>query len=245
LSAAVLTAFGVFDDDGRRPPGVKPLLRFRLLEDVEADRNEILLDLIPHGAIGIRFAAHGPGAAAVVVPQVDKYQLAVPSGLLACLFQGVAPMHGMFDFVCRQSFLLLVRRCAAAFLHRRYPQRRRTPVASASGRHASRFSPCGGYKHSGIGRENGLESLKEYTQVKSVWVELSGMTRDRSAPSWPSGSPSDRGTLPVPLPGVRAGLQYGPVTRRHPLALVSPLRGRSAPLPPAEVPGRTGPHPRT
>ncbi|MDX6379231.1 MAG: (Z)-2-((N-methylformamido)methylene)-5-hydroxybutyrolactone dehydrogenase, partial [Rubrobacteraceae bacterium] len=36
----------------------------------------------------------------------------------------------------------------------------------------------GGYKMSGIGRENGMESLKEYTQVKSVWVELSGKTRD-------------------------------------------------------------------
>jgi aldehyde dehydrogenase (NAD+) len=31
---------------------------------------------------------------------------------------------------------------------------------------------------SGMGRENGLESLKDYTQVKSVWVELSGQTRD-------------------------------------------------------------------
>ena len=32
---------------------------------------------------------------------------------------------------------------------------------------------------SGMGRENGLESLKDYTQVKSsVWVELSGETRD-------------------------------------------------------------------
>jgi (Z)-2-((N-methylformamido)methylene)-5-hydroxybutyrolactone dehydrogenase len=39
-------------------------------------------------------------------------------------------------------------------------------------------TPFGGYKMSGIGRENGLESLKEYTQVKSVWVELSGQTRD-------------------------------------------------------------------
>ena len=31
---------------------------------------------------------------------------------------------------------------------------------------------------SGMGRENGLEALKDYTQVKSVWVELSGQTRD-------------------------------------------------------------------
>lgn len=39
-------------------------------------------------------------------------------------------------------------------------------------------TPFGGYKMSGIGRENGLESIKEYTQVKSVWVELSGQSRD-------------------------------------------------------------------
>jgi aldehyde dehydrogenase (NAD+) len=39
-------------------------------------------------------------------------------------------------------------------------------------------TPFGGYKASGIGRENGVESLNEYTQVKSVWVELSGKTRD-------------------------------------------------------------------
>lgn len=34
----------------------------------------------------------------------------------------------------------------------------------------------GGYKQSGLGREMGLESLREYTQVKSVWIELSGQT---------------------------------------------------------------------
>jgi aldehyde dehydrogenase (NAD+) len=39
-------------------------------------------------------------------------------------------------------------------------------------------APFGGYKMSGLGRENGLESIREYTQVKSVWVELSGQTRD-------------------------------------------------------------------
>lgn len=39
-------------------------------------------------------------------------------------------------------------------------------------------TPFGGYKMSGLGRENGLDSLKEYTQVKAVWVELSGQTRD-------------------------------------------------------------------
>lgn len=39
-------------------------------------------------------------------------------------------------------------------------------------------TPFGGYKMSGLGRENGLESIKEYTEVKSVWVELSGQSRD-------------------------------------------------------------------
>ncbi|MGH8884425.1 MAG: aldehyde dehydrogenase [Egibacteraceae bacterium] len=39
-------------------------------------------------------------------------------------------------------------------------------------------APFGGYKASGTSRENGVESLHEYTQVKTVWVELSGQTRD-------------------------------------------------------------------
>jgi aldehyde dehydrogenase (NAD+) len=39
-------------------------------------------------------------------------------------------------------------------------------------------APFGGYKQSGVGRENGLEALDEYTQTKNVWVELSGQTRD-------------------------------------------------------------------
>lgn len=38
--------------------------------------------------------------------------------------------------------------------------------------------PFGGFGQSGIGRENGVEALLEYTETKSVWVELSGATRD-------------------------------------------------------------------
>ena len=38
--------------------------------------------------------------------------------------------------------------------------------------------PFGGFGASGIGRENGVEALKEYTETKSVWVELTGATRD-------------------------------------------------------------------
>jgi betaine-aldehyde dehydrogenase len=32
--------------------------------------------------------------------------------------------------------------------------------------------PVGGYKHSGIGRENGPETLRHYTQTKSILIEL-------------------------------------------------------------------------
>ncbi len=32
--------------------------------------------------------------------------------------------------------------------------------------------PFGGFKQSGFGRERGREALEEYTQVKSVWIDL-------------------------------------------------------------------------
>ncbi|KAA0081752.1 aldehyde dehydrogenase [Mycolicibacterium sp. P9-64] len=38
--------------------------------------------------------------------------------------------------------------------------------------------PFGGFGASGIGRENGIDAINEYTETKSVWVELSGETRD-------------------------------------------------------------------
>ena len=38
--------------------------------------------------------------------------------------------------------------------------------------------PFGGVKMSGIGRENGIDAIKSYTETKSVWVELSGRQRD-------------------------------------------------------------------
>ena len=34
--------------------------------------------------------------------------------------------------------------------------------------------PFGGYKMSGIGRENGRETIEYYTQVKSVYVDMNG-----------------------------------------------------------------------
>jgi aldehyde dehydrogenase (NAD+) len=39
-------------------------------------------------------------------------------------------------------------------------------------------APFGGFGNSGFGRENGADALHEYTEVKSVWVELTGATRD-------------------------------------------------------------------
>lgn len=38
--------------------------------------------------------------------------------------------------------------------------------------------PFGGFRQSGFGRENGLDSLHSYTETKAVWVELTGETRD-------------------------------------------------------------------
>ncbi len=40
------------------------------------------------------------------------------------------------------------------------------------------MAPFGGFKASGLGRENGLEALREYTELKTVWIELTGATRD-------------------------------------------------------------------
>lgn len=38
--------------------------------------------------------------------------------------------------------------------------------------------PFGGLGASGMGRENGMESILDFTESKSVWIELSGATRD-------------------------------------------------------------------
>jgi (Z)-2-((N-methylformamido)methylene)-5-hydroxybutyrolactone dehydrogenase len=38
--------------------------------------------------------------------------------------------------------------------------------------------PFGGFGMSGIGRENGIDAVREYTQTKAIWVELTGGTRD-------------------------------------------------------------------
>lgn len=39
-------------------------------------------------------------------------------------------------------------------------------------------SPFGGYKMSGLGRANGMESIEQYLQTKSVWCELSEEVQD-------------------------------------------------------------------
>src|SRR5579862_2193900 len=41
-------------------------------------------------------------------------------------------------------------------------------------RAVSYMSPFGGYKRSGIGRESGLDAVREYLQTKSVWIDISG-----------------------------------------------------------------------
>lgn len=38
--------------------------------------------------------------------------------------------------------------------------------------------PFGGFGASGMGRENGVDSINDFLESKSVWIELSGATRD-------------------------------------------------------------------
>ncbi|MDN5917831.1 MAG: aldehyde dehydrogenase [Pseudonocardia sp.] len=38
--------------------------------------------------------------------------------------------------------------------------------------------PFGGVGLSGVGRENGADAIKDYTETKAVWIELSGLSRD-------------------------------------------------------------------
>jgi (Z)-2-((N-methylformamido)methylene)-5-hydroxybutyrolactone dehydrogenase len=45
-------------------------------------------------------------------------------------------------------------------------------------RKVSYASPFGGYKASGIGRENGIHAVYEYTQVKSVWIDTGNIITD-------------------------------------------------------------------
>jgi (Z)-2-((N-methylformamido)methylene)-5-hydroxybutyrolactone dehydrogenase len=41
-------------------------------------------------------------------------------------------------------------------------------------RATSYMSPFGGYKRSGLGRESGIDAVREYMQTKSVWIDVTG-----------------------------------------------------------------------
>ena len=41
-------------------------------------------------------------------------------------------------------------------------------------RAVSYMSPFGGYNRSGIGRESGIDAIREYLQTKSVWIDIAG-----------------------------------------------------------------------
>ena len=45
-------------------------------------------------------------------------------------------------------------------------------------RAVSYLSPFGGYKRSGIGRESGIDAVREYLQTKSIWIDTSDETPD-------------------------------------------------------------------
>ena len=68
----------------------------------------------------------------------------------------------------------------------------------------------GGYKQSGIGRENSLTTINHYTQLKSVYVEMG----DVEAPTSSKGEGGDRSGRSVPggsdRPGHRRRLGHGP-----------------------------------
>ncbi len=40
------------------------------------------------------------------------------------------------------------------------------------------YAPFGGFRHSGIGRENGSVGLAEFQETKTIWTELEGRARD-------------------------------------------------------------------
>ena len=45
-------------------------------------------------------------------------------------------------------------------------------------RAVSYMSPFGGYKRSGVGRENGMDAIREYLQTKRVWISTANDTPD-------------------------------------------------------------------
>jgi aldehyde dehydrogenase (NAD+) len=43
-------------------------------------------------------------------------------------------------------------------------------------RAVSFMAPFGGYKDSGLGRENGIDAVQEYLQTKCVWINSGAVT---------------------------------------------------------------------
>jgi acyl-CoA reductase-like NAD-dependent aldehyde dehydrogenase len=43
-------------------------------------------------------------------------------------------------------------------------------------RAVSFMAPFGGFKRSGLGRENGREAIDAYLQTKTVWIDTAGAT---------------------------------------------------------------------
>src|SRR3954466_7666895 len=62
--------------------------------------------------------------------------------------------------------------------HRMARELRAGTVWITSYRAVGPMAPFGGFGASGMGRENGLAALDEYTELKTVWVELTGASRD-------------------------------------------------------------------
>jgi aldehyde dehydrogenase (NAD+) len=62
--------------------------------------------------------------------------------------------------------------------HRMIGRLRAGTVWVNSYRKTSYATPFGGYRQSGIGRENGIEAIHEYTEVKSVWIDTGSTIAD-------------------------------------------------------------------
>ncbi len=45
-------------------------------------------------------------------------------------------------------------------------------------RKVNHVAPFGGFKESGIGRENGVRAIEEYTEVKTAWIDTGNVIRD-------------------------------------------------------------------
>lgn len=63
-------------------------------------------------------------------------------------------------------------------MHRMARKLRAGTIWINSYRAISQSVPFGGYKMSGIGRENGYQALAEYSETKAVWINVSKVERD-------------------------------------------------------------------